>query len=82
MIEERMPPPKEAVNVVGWRTLLQTPSRILWRRKDMGDHRHPPAAKMNDVDPFAWLSRPLQRIADGWPESDLNHLLPFNHPVI
>jgi hypothetical protein len=36
-------------------------------------------AKMNDVDPFAWLTRTLQRIAAGWPNRDLDQLLPFNH---
>jgi len=36
-------------------------------------------AKMNDVDPVAWLTLTLQRIAAGWPNRDLNLLLPFNH---
>jgi transposase len=36
-------------------------------------------AKMNDVDPFAWLARTLKRIAGGWSNQDLDHLLPFNH---
>lgn len=36
-------------------------------------------AKMNDVDPFAWLTLTLQRIAEGWPNRDLDQLLPFNH---
>jgi hypothetical protein len=36
-------------------------------------------AKMNDVDPFAWLTLTLQRIAAGWPNRDLDLLLPFNH---
>lgn len=35
-------------------------------------------AKMNDVDPFAWLTLTLQRIAAGWPNRDLDLLLPFN----
>ena len=36
-------------------------------------------AKMNAVDPFAWLTQSLQRIAAGWPNRDLDQLLPFNH---
>ncbi len=36
-------------------------------------------AKMNDVDPFAWLAQTLQRIAAGWPNAKLDQLLPFNH---
>lgn len=34
---------------------------------------------MNGVDPFAWLTQTLQRIAGGWPNRDLDQLLPFNH---
>jgi transposase len=34
-------------------------------------------AKMNDIDPFAWLTQTLQRIAAGWPNRDLNQLLPI-----
>ena len=36
-------------------------------------------ARMNGVDPFAWLARTLQRIAGGWSNQDLDQLLPFNH---
>jgi transposase len=36
-------------------------------------------AKMNGVDPFAWLTQTLQRIAGDWPNRDLDQLLPFNH---
>ena len=36
-------------------------------------------AKMNGVDPFAWLALTLQRIATGWANRDLDQLLPFNH---
>jgi transposase len=35
-------------------------------------------AKMNNVDPFAWLAQTLQRISAGWPNRQLDHLLPFN----
>ena len=34
-------------------------------------------AKMNDVDPSAWLTQTLQRIAAGWPNRDLDQLLPW-----
>lgn len=36
-------------------------------------------AKMNNVDPFAWLSLTLQRIANGWPSSEIDALIPWNH---
>jgi hypothetical protein len=36
-------------------------------------------AKMNGVDPFAWLAQTLQRIAAGWPNRELDQLLPLNH---
>ncbi|OMI12940.1 hypothetical protein BSN85_08695 [Bradyrhizobium brasilense] len=37
------------------------------------------AAKMNNVDPFAWLPLTLQRIANGWPSSEIDALMPCNH---
>jgi len=36
-------------------------------------------AKMNNVDPFAWLTLTLQRIANGWPSSQIDALMPWNH---
>jgi transposase len=36
-------------------------------------------AKMNDVDPQAWLTQTLERIANGWPKSDIDALMPWNH---
>ncbi|MBB4423704.1 hypothetical protein GGD66_002248 [Bradyrhizobium sp. CIR48] len=36
-------------------------------------------AKMNNVDPFAWLTLTLQRIANGWPSSEIDALMPWNH---
>ncbi len=36
-------------------------------------------AKMNGVDPFAWLAQTLQRIAAGWPNCEIDQFLPFNH---
>ncbi|RWP30322.1 IS66 family transposase [Mesorhizobium sp.] len=36
-------------------------------------------AKMNGVDPFAWLTKTLERIANGWPNRDLDQLLPWHH---
>ena len=35
-------------------------------------------ARLNDVDPFAWLKSALERIATGWPNRDLDALLPWN----
>lgn len=36
-------------------------------------------AKMNQVDPHAWLTQTLERIANGWPTSDINALIPWNY---
>jgi hypothetical protein len=35
-------------------------------------------AKMNHVDPLAWLTQTLERIAAGWPASDIEALMPWN----
>ncbi|OAF19838.1 hypothetical protein AXW67_35240 [Bradyrhizobium neotropicale] len=39
----------------------------------------PQTAKMNNVDPLAWLALTLQRIANGWPRSKIDALMPWNH---
>ncbi|MGY2812024.1 hypothetical protein ACVIHF_008754 [Bradyrhizobium sp. USDA 4506] len=31
---------------------------------------------MNNVDPLAWLALTLQRIANGWPSSQIDELMP------
>ena len=36
-------------------------------------------AKMNDVDPLAWLTKTLERIANGWPNSEIDRLMPWNY---
>ena len=36
-------------------------------------------AKLNGVDPYAWLKITLERIADGWPNRDIDALMPWNH---
>lgn len=33
---------------------------------------------MNDVDPLAWLAQTLTRIANRWPTSDIEQLMPWN----
>jgi len=35
-------------------------------------------AKMNNVDPLDWLSQTLTRIAQGWPASEIEALMPWN----
>lgn len=35
-------------------------------------------AKMNGVDPHAWLTQTLERIAKGWPNSEIDALMPWN----
>jgi transposase len=37
-------------------------------------------AKLNGVDPHAWLKLTLERIAAGWPNRDLDALMPWNYP--
>lgn len=34
-------------------------------------------AKINSVDPYAWLKLTLERIADGWPNRDIDALMPW-----
>jgi transposase len=36
-------------------------------------------AKMNDVDPFAWLKLTLERLANGWPNNRIEELMPWNY---
>lgn len=36
-------------------------------------------AKMNQLDPHAWLTQTLERIANGWPNSDIGALMPWNY---
>ena len=36
-------------------------------------------AKMNDVDPFAWLTQTLERVANRWPISQIENLMPWNY---
>ncbi|SDG54284.1 transposase domain-containing protein, partial [Pelagibacterium luteolum] len=36
-------------------------------------------AKMNGVDPHAWLTQTLERIANGWLNSDIDALMPWNY---
>lgn len=33
-------------------------------------------AKMNSVDPQAWMTQTLERIANGWPSSEIHTLMP------
>jgi transposase len=35
--------------------------------------------KMNQLDPHAWLTQTLERIANGWPNSDIDALMPWNY---
>lgn len=36
-------------------------------------------ARLNDIDPQAWLTLTLERIASGWPNKNLDALMPWNH---
>ena len=35
-------------------------------------------AKLNGIDPHAWLTLTLERIASGWPNRQLDELMPWN----
>jgi transposase len=35
--------------------------------------------RMNDVDPNAWLTQTLQRLANHWPSSEIDALMPWNY---
>jgi len=35
-------------------------------------------ARLNNVDPNAWLTQTLERIAAGWPNKDLDALMPWH----
>ena len=35
-------------------------------------------ARLNEVDPTAWLTQTLERIAAGWPNKNIDALLPWN----
>ena len=37
--------------------------------------------KLNSIDPHAWLKLTLERIANGWPNRELDALMPWNYPV-
>ncbi|TBB57268.1 transposase domain-containing protein, partial [Rhizobium ruizarguesonis] len=34
---------------------------------------------MNAVDPQAWLTQTLERLANGWPSSEIDALMPWNY---
>ena len=34
-------------------------------------------SKLNGIDPNAWLTETLERIADGWPNSQIDDLMPW-----
>ena len=36
-------------------------------------------ARLNAVDPFAWLRQTLERLATGWPDSRIDELMPWNY---
>ena len=36
-------------------------------------------ARLNNIDPQAWLALTLERIANGWPNKNLDALMPWNH---
>lgn len=36
-------------------------------------------ARLNGVEPFAWLRDVLNRLVDGYPHNDLDELLPWFH---
>ena len=49
--------------------------RIRGRRPDLGLQQ---TSKMNGVDPYAWAWLTLERIANRWPDKDIEALMPWN----
>lgn len=45
----------------------------------MGNHRHIDADLQDDVDPAAWLTQSLERIANRWPNAEIDALMPWNY---
>ncbi|MBB4346186.1 hypothetical protein GGE56_007675 [Rhizobium leguminosarum] len=44
------------------------------------DHRDALAnGKINAIDPQAWLTQTLERLANGWPSSEIDALMPWNY---
>ena len=39
-------------------------------------------AKINKIDPYAWLKLTLERIATGWPNRNLEELMPWNYQAL
>ena len=35
--------------------------------------------RMNNVDPTAWLTQTLERIANQWPSAEIDALMPWNY---
>ena len=38
--------------------------------------------KMNGVDPYAWATLTLERIANRWPNNDIEALMPWNFKTL
>jgi hypothetical protein len=34
---------------------------------------------MNDVDPVAWMTQTLERLANQWPRAKIDTLMPWNY---
>jgi hypothetical protein len=34
---------------------------------------------MNDVDPVAWMTQTLERLANQWPRAEIDALMPWNY---
>ena len=57
-------------------------------RTDPDRYPHPaakplrPTCKMNDVDPYAWAKLTLERIANRWPNNDVEALMPWNFKLL
>ncbi|WP_229804329.1 transposase domain-containing protein, partial [Gemmobacter lanyuensis] len=40
---------------------------------------HMQTCRMNNVDPTAWLTQTLERIANQWPSAEIDALMPWNY---
>lgn len=81
----RRPPRSEPQNSQDFRPSAITRKNALFAGSDGGGRAWATiatlltTAKINGVDPHAWAKLTLERIATGWPNRDLDALMPWNY---
>jgi len=52
----------------------------VWNWSYLGNHRDAAAGSEDDnINPLASLTQTLERIANGWPSSEIDALMPWNY---